>query len=89
MIGDIHGDAWSARIMRDHERHAGLPTARWWCPYNRGPYPMPSLVTSAMLAEQRAEFARAEYRRVCVAGQARNGFTEDEWDRLAAIQGVG
>lgn len=24
-VGDVHGDAWTARLRREHERHAGIP----------------------------------------------------------------
>lgn len=54
---DILGDAWQARLKREHERHAGLPTAAWWCPYFDRPKPVVPLITDAMIREMRASLA--------------------------------
>lgn len=70
MIEDPHGDAWAERIRRQHERHAGLPDASWWCP-GFGPRPQVPVITSAMLAQQRITFERARTRRYIMAAMAR------------------
>lgn len=57
-------DEWQWRERRKHERHAGLPLYRG-CPMPDGSRtgPEAKVITSAMLKQQRAEFARATIRR--------------------------
>ena len=53
----VHGDRWAARIRREHERHAGIPSYGY-CPGRDKSRPVIREITSAMLARQRRELAR-------------------------------
>lgn len=53
---DIHGDAWVARIEREHERHAGIPDYGWCPRRHSGKRPWPRVISSADLDRQRWDY---------------------------------